>query len=132
MQWNAEYNAGFTTGTPWLMVNPNHAAINVSAAEQNPDSVLHFYRKLLRLRADNQTLIYGDFALIERDHPQVFAYTRTLGGEVFTVLCNMSGEDVALSKPISGECVLRNVSGEETQTLLPYEARVIKSIVEAM
>jgi len=92
--------------------------------------VLHFYRRLLRLRAESRTLIYGDFALIEREHPQVFAYTRTLGNEVFTVLCNMSGESAVLTKPISGECVLRNVSGEETQTLAPYEARVIKSIVE--
>ena len=130
MQWSAGENAGFTTGTPWLMVNPNHDSINVNAAEQDPNSVLHFYRNLLRLRAESRTLIYGDFALIEREHPQVFAYTRTLGDEVFTVLCNMSGESAALTKPVSGECVLRNVSGEETQTLAPYEARVMKSIVE--
>ena len=130
MQWSAGENAGFTTGTPWLMVNPNHSAINVTAAEQDPNSVLHFYRKLLRLRAESRTLIYGDFALIERQHPQVFAYMRTLGKEVFTVLCNMSVENAALTKPIPGECVLRNVSGEETQTLAPYEARVIKSIVK--
>ena len=130
MQWSAEQNAGFTTGTPWLMVNPNHSAINVNAAEQNANSVLHFYRRLLRLRADSRTLIYGDFALIEREHPQVFAYTRTLGNEAFTVLCNMSGESAMLTKPISGECVLRNVSGEETQTLAPYEARVLKSIIK--
>ena len=132
MQWSAGENAGFTTGTPWLMVNPNHAAINVSAAEQDPNSVLHFYRRLLRLRADNRTLIYGDFAFIEREHPQVFAYSRTLGNEVFTVLCNMSGEDAVLTKPVYGDCVLRNVSGEETQTLLPYEARVMKSFLETM
>jgi oligo-1,6-glucosidase len=69
MQWSAEENAGFTTGTPWLMVNPNHNSINVTAAEQDEQSVLHFYRKLLRLRANSRTLIYGDFALIERDHP---------------------------------------------------------------
>ena len=129
MQWSAGENAGFTTGTPWLMVNPNHSAINVNAAEQDPNSVLHFYRKLLRLRAESRTLIYGDFALIEREHPQVFAYKRTLGNEAFTVLCNMSGESAALTKPISGDCVLRNISGEVTQTLAPYEARVMKSRV---
>jgi oligo-1,6-glucosidase len=132
MQWSADENAGFTTGTPWLMVNPNHDSINVTAAEHDPNSVLHFYRRLLRLRADSRTLIYGDFALIEREHPQVFAYTRTLGNEVFAVICNMSGESAVLTKPISGESVLRNVSGEVTQTLAPYEARVIKSIVETV
>jgi oligo-1,6-glucosidase len=132
MQWSAEENAGFTTGTPWLMVNPNHSAINVNAAEQDTNSVLHFYRRLLRLRADSRTLIYGDFALFEREHPQVFAYTRTLGNEVFTVLCNMSGEDALLTRPIIGECVLRNVSGEDTKTLAPYEARVIKTRTEAV
>ena len=129
MQWSAGENAGFTSGTPWLMVNPNHATINVTAAEQDPNSVLHFYRKLLRLRAESPTLIYGDFTMIEREHPQVFAYTRTLGNEVFTVLCNMSGESAGLTRPISGECVLRNVSGEENQTLAPFEARVMKSRV---
>jgi len=132
MQWSAGENAGFTTGTPWLMVNPNHDAINVNAAEQDPNSILHFYRRLLRLRAESRTLIYGDFALIEREHPQVFAYTRTFGNEVLTVFCNMSGEDALLTKAISGECVLRNVSGEETQTLAPFEARVMRSIVELM
>ena len=62
----------------------------------------------------------------------MFAYSRTLGNEVFTVLCNMSGEDAVLTKPVYGDCVLRNVSGEETQTLLPYEARVMKSFLETM
>ena len=133
MQWSAGENAGFTTGTPWLMVNPNHTAINVTAAERDTNSVLHFYRKLLRLRAGSPTLIYGDFALIEREHPQVFAYTRTLGDEVFTVLCNMSGEDALLTRPVSGDCVLRNVQGDQNaEVLAPYEARVIKFRAETV
>ena len=128
MQWSAETNAGFTTGTPWLMINPNHDQINVTAAEQDHDSVLHFYRELLCLRGKHQTLIYGDFALIEREHPQMFAYTRKLDEEVFTVLCNMSDHEAVLTNEISGECVLRNMQGKvNAQVLAPYEARVIQS-----
>ena len=128
MQWSAEQNAGFTTGTPWLMVNPNYRSINVAAAEQDANSVLHFYRRLLRLRADNRTLIYGDFAMMEREHPQVFAYTRSLGNETFTVLCNMSAESARLGRVYTGECVLCNREGEgRTDALEPYEARVLRN-----
>jgi len=128
MQWSAEKNAGFTTGTPWLMVNPNYDSINRDAAEQNPDSVLHFYRKLLHLRSGSDTLIYGDFALIERKHPQVFAYTRTFENETVTVLCNMSAEAAMLEKTYAGKCILRNLGGEMlTDMLDPFEARVLVS-----
>ncbi|MPN55964.1 Oligo-1,6-glucosidase [bioreactor metagenome] len=89
---------------------------------------MHFYRRLLRLRAENRTLIYGDFAMIEREHPQVFAYTRSLGYETFTVLCNMSAEPAKLESDYSGECVLRNLEGDgRADALAPYEARVLKT-----
>ena len=127
MQWSAEKNAGFTTGTPWLMVNPNHDTINVEAAERDPESVLHFYRKLLRFRGERETLIYGDFALIEREHPQVFAYTRTRGGERFTILCNMSGAEASLTNPPAGDCVLSTLPQATANVLQPYEARVYQS-----
>jgi glycosidase len=128
MQWSAAENAGFTTGTPWLMVNPNHTTINVDAAEQDAQSVLHFYRRLLRLRANSRTLIYGDFALIEREHPQVFGYTRSLDGETYTILCNMSAEAAVPSASYAGECMLRNVSGEmQPDRLAPFEARVMRT-----
>jgi len=127
MQWSAEENAGFTTGTPWLMVNPNHTTINVDAAEQDEDSVLHFYRRLLRLRADSRTLIYGDFALIERENPQVFAYTRSLADETCTIVCNMSGEEAELTHEPAGEIVLANLPESKGIRLRPYEARVYRS-----
>jgi len=128
MQWSAEEHAGFTTGTPWLMVNPNYESINVEAAEVDPDSTLHFYRKLLRLRSAYQSLLYGDFCLIEREHPQVFAYTRTLGNEKITVLCNMNSETAKLEAFYPGECVLCNrEGGERTDALEPYEAQVRKT-----
>jgi oligo-1,6-glucosidase len=126
MQWSAKENAGFTTGTPWLMVNPNHEHINIDAAEQDSESVLHFYRKLLRLRADSRTLIYGDFALIEREHPQVFGYTRSLDGEAYTIVCNMSGSSALLSVAPNGDCVFSNLTDPSGSTLQPYEARVYR------
>jgi oligo-1,6-glucosidase len=128
MQWNAEQHAGFTTGEPWILVNPNHREINVDAAERDPDSVLHFYRKLLRLRSGSHTLIYGDFRFIERGHPQVFAYTRTLGNETITVLCNMSSKPAKLEASYPGECVLSNMEGDgRMDALEPFEARVFKN-----
>ena len=126
MQWSAKENAGFTTGTPWLMVNPNHEHINIDAAEQDSESVLHFYRKLLRLRADTRTLIYGDFALIEREHQQVFGYTRSLDGEAYTIVCNMSGSSALLSVAPNGDCVFSNLTDPSGSTLQPYEARVYR------
>ncbi len=127
MQWSAAENAGFTTGTPWLMVNPNHEHINIDAAEQDSESVLHFYRKLLRLRADSRTLIYGDFALIEREHPQVFGYTRSRDGEAYTIVCNMSGSPALLSVVPNGDCVFSNLTDSLGSMLQPYEARVYRN-----
>lgn len=124
MQWSAAENAGFTTGMPWIGVNPNYDQINVAAAENDNGSVLHFYRELLRLRAGNRTLIYGDFALIEREHPQVFGYTRSLEGDVCTIVCNMSGELATLSALPAGDCVFSNLSDCTGSVLQPFEARV--------
>jgi len=128
MQWSAERNGGFTKGEPWLMANPNYASVNVVAAERNPDSVLHFYRRLLRLRRENDALIYGEFVLTEREHRQVFAYRRILGQTEFTIACNMSGDEARLTSPLSGECVLGNLDGDALPGVLaPYEARVMKT-----
>ena len=128
MQWSAERNGGFTKGEPWLMANPNYASVNVAAAERNPDSVLHFYRRLLRLRRENDALIYGEFVLTEREHRQVFAYRRILGQTEFTIACNMSGDEARLTSPLSGECVLGNLDGDALPGVLaPYEARVMKT-----
>lgn len=115
------------------MVNPNHDTINVEAAERDPDSVLHFYRELLRLRGGSETLIYGSFALNERErmHPQVFSYWRRLGNESYAIVCNMSGAEAALSGLPAGECVLSNVMDHEGSVLQPYEARVYRHIRNA-
>ncbi len=96
MQWDASPRAGFTTGTPWLAVNPNHREINAEAAWADPDSVLHHYRRLIELRHTRPVVVGGDYRLLLPDHPGVFAYRRTLGEEVLTVVANLSGEQVRL------------------------------------
>lgn len=129
MQWSAEVNGGFSLGTPWIMVNPNYREINAEAAECDPDSVLHFYRKLLALRASSDTLIYGSFTMIEREHKQIFAYERTLGDETYTIVCNMSGKTCALSQELCGDIVLRNIDGRpDSSELQPYEARIYRLV----
>ena len=84
--------AGFTTGEPWIKVNPNHASINVVQALADPNSVLHYYRQLIRLRRENPIMVYGTYDLILDDHPQIYAFTRTLDDDRLLVILNFSGD----------------------------------------
>jgi oligo-1,6-glucosidase len=105
VQWDASRHAGFTTGTPWLEVNPNHGEVNAEAAWADDDSVLHFYRRLHALRHDVPVVALGDFRMLLPDHEQLYAFTRALdapsggpGGEgawerdELLVLVNVGGE----------------------------------------
>ncbi|MDT3428632.1 glycosidase [Paenibacillus forsythiae] len=76
MQWSGEPQAGFTTGTPWLAVNPNYTEINVEQALADPDSIFHYYRRLIELRKQHGIIVYGDYTLIAEENEQVFAYLR--------------------------------------------------------
>ena len=77
MQWDDSPNAGFTAGTPWLKVNPNYTVINAKAALEDPNSVFHYYRKLIALRKEYPVFVEGDFTLLEAEHPRLFVYRRT-------------------------------------------------------
>jgi oligo-1,6-glucosidase len=90
MQWDASPHAGFTTGTPWRPVNPNHTAINAAAAREDPGSVFHHYRRLIALRRSEPAVVDGDFTLLLADDEQVFAFTRRLGDVELLVLGNFS------------------------------------------
>jgi len=79
MQWSADDNAGFTTGEPWIGVNPNHDEINVETARADPDSIWHYYRELIDLRKQHDVMVYGHYDVLLNDHEEVWAYTRTLG-----------------------------------------------------
>jgi oligo-1,6-glucosidase len=94
MQWDDGPHAGFTTGEPWLAVNPNHVDVNAAAAVADPDSVFHHYRRLIALRHEHPVIVHGDFGMLVPEHEQVFAYTRTLGTSTLLVVANMSGDVV--------------------------------------
>ena len=101
-QWDDSANAGFTTGTPWIMVNPNNTQINAKEQLDRADSVFRYYQKLIGLRRnspDKDLIVYGKYDLILPDHPQIFAYTRTLEGKTLLAVCNLSGEGVKLELP---------------------------------
>ena len=101
-QWDDSANAGFTTGTPWIMVNPNYTQINAKEQLDRADSVFRYYQKLIGLRRnspDKDLIVYGRYDLILPDHPQLFAYTRTLEGKKLLTVCNLSGEEAKLELP---------------------------------
>ena len=99
MQWTAGAQAGFTRGTPWLPVHPNHLSINAEQARSDPDSVFHHYRRLIALRRELPVLVHGRYELLLPDHPRLYAYTRTLGEERLLVVCNFSAETLHFVPP---------------------------------
>ena len=133
MQWDDSANAGFTDGTPWLPVNPNYGTLNVAAQEGDPNSCLNYFRKMVKLRRENPVLVYGAYELLFREHPQVYAYTRTLGEEKMLVLLNFSAEAAELELPAdltTGEILIDNyetVSAEGAKvSLQPYQAVIYR------
>ncbi len=100
MQWDSTENAGFTSGTPWLKANPNFPFINVASQEDDPDSILKFYRKMITFRKENQCLVYGDYADMAPEHESLFVYQRWNDEEEFLVLLNFSDGEI----PVSIDC----------------------------
>jgi oligo-1,6-glucosidase len=131
MQWDASPQAGFTTGEPWIPVNPNHTEINAAAAVADPDSVFHHYRKLIELRHTEPAVAYGDFTMLLDEDPQVYAYTRQYEGTELLVVVNVSGEPAsAAGIPdtwAGAELVLTNAEPEPRGLELgAWEARVYR------
>ena len=92
MQWNGGKNAGFTDGTPWIGLPANYETINVEREEQDPDSILHFYRKLVRLRKEQPVIAEGTIQFLDSGNDKVMAYQRRLEDRIMTVICSFSGE----------------------------------------
>ena len=92
-------NGGFTTGKPWLAVNPNYAQINAAAQQHDPDSVYNYHRRLIALRSQTPALIYGEFKDIDPANAQVFAYTRTLSDQRYLVVINFSEQPLKYALP---------------------------------
>jgi oligo-1,6-glucosidase len=129
MQWDNSLNGGFSTGTPWLKANLNYATVNVAAQEKDPASVLNYFRKMVQLRKQEPTLIYGTWALVDADNPAVFAYTRELNGKKVLTLLNFkataatanTGLDLSKAKVLIGNYPQPSTNGQ----LRPYEAVVL-------
>lgn len=129
MQWSTGKNAGFTTGEPWIMLNPNYTEINAEAEEHDPDSILNYYRALIALRNATPALLRGGWRELLPESGQVVAYARELEGEEYTVLCNLSGESAELPCALSefGELVLSNMPADPAaKALQPYQAQVLR------
>ena len=135
MQWNSSENAGFTCGKPWIGVNENYKTINVEVEERDENSVLNFYKKLIKLKKSNEALIYGVYDLILEEDENIFAYTRTLNNEKFLIMANLTGENAKYmyekEKLNSKDLILNNYEVCEHKnltefTLKPYECRVYK------
>jgi len=103
MQWNATANSGFTTGKPWLKVNPNYTILNREAQEKDPGSCLNYFRKMVQVRKQNEALIYGKYTLLDKDNPAVYAYTREWKGKQFLIVLNFSEQNATYKTDLAVE-----------------------------
>jgi len=133
MQWDAKKNAGFSSETPWLPVHENHTTVNVAKQQNDHNSVLNHFRKMVALRKENLLLVYGNYEIIQEEHPTIYAYSRTLEDQKMLILLNFSEleSSIAMSSYNSANEVLINNYSElsvdkNTITLKPYQAVVLK------
>lgn len=136
VQWTKEKHAGFTTGEPWIAVNPNYKEINAETVIQDKDSIYHYYKQLIQLRKKNPVIVYGKYNVLLEDNEQIYAFTRVLGEEMLLVICNFSSEEPVFELPegilfTEKEVVISNYEVDPAEDissfhLRPYEARVYK------
>ena len=127
MQWTAGENAGFTTGKPWLKVNPNHETINAEAALADPESIFYHYQKLISLRKTYPVFRDGSFTLLCPEDEAVFAYTRDTQSEHLLVVCNFTGSEQPFELPEGYENAKTLLSNyrDKSSALRPYEAYIL-------
>jgi oligo-1,6-glucosidase len=136
-QWDESEHAGFTTGKPWLKVNPNYKEINAKQAVEDRDSIYYYYKKIINLRKNHPIIVYGEYELILPNHETIFAYTRSFENEKLIVITNFSGNTVQFTLPenvsiATPELLISNYEIDQNEDvssfeLRPYEARVYKS-----
>ncbi|HAB80485.1 MAG TPA: alpha-glucosidase [Glaciecola sp.] len=137
IHWDDSAHSGFTSGTPWIQVNPNYVEVNAAAQEKDPDSELNYFRTLNQVRKNNLTLVYGAYDLLLPEHTQVYAYTRTLDEDKILVLLNFSSDTVTLNIADLGGINIQqaqvllnnltelNIAGGQV-TLAPYQAVLMR------
>ena len=133
MQWDDTAQAGFTTGTPWIAVNPNYREINAKEQMEREDSVFHYYQKLIKLRKEHEIIVYGDYTLLLPDSEELYAYMRAYKGQKLLVVCNFAEKETGYEMPEelagrTGKVLISNY-GRETLapsvTLAPYECAAV-------
>lgn len=132
MQWSAEENAGFTSGKPWIPVNPNYREINAEEELSRPDSVFYYYQKLISLRHSSELIVYGHFELLLPEDPELFVYRRYLPDRELLVAANFSEREreyLPEERFLAGELLIHNMEGRSPQggRLAPYEAYVLEN-----
>ena len=130
MQWDDSPNAGFTTGKPWLAVNPNYKKVNAAEQVARADSVFNYYKKLIELRHKYEIIVYGHYDLLLAEDPELYVYTRELDGKKLLVVCNFSDNEREFMPDEefrNGEVLIQNYEGSDVfdGMLSPYEAYVI-------
>ena len=132
MQWNNQENAGFTTGTPWIKVNPNYVEINAEEEVKRADSVFSYYKKLIALRHQEEVIVYGHYELLLPESEELYVYTRELNEEKLLVICNFTDKEISYAVPdefVGKEILISNYEEQEIKqelSLKPYEAIVIR------
>ena len=134
MQWDDSDNSGFTEGKPWINVNENYREINVKAQLKDENSILNFYKKMIKIRKQYETLIYGSYDLILDEDEKIYAYTRTMNNEKFIIIVNLSHDEVkyCYDEELNyNELLISNYNVDEHDVikefvLKPYEARLYK------
>ena len=129
MQWDATAHAGFTSGTPWIKINPNYTEVNVAQEDEDSGSCLNYFRAMTKLRNDNPVLVYGDYELLLPDNEKVYAYTRELEGKKMLVVLNFSEEESHVDLPLNSDenqVLINNYDEVEILdkhlTLKPYQS----------
>jgi oligo-1,6-glucosidase len=129
-QWDNSANAGFTTGTPWLKVNPNYKIINEADENNDSNSCLNYFRRLTLLRKENAVLVYGKYTLLDKNNPSVYAYTRELNGRKLLIMLNFSARnaeaDTGLDLNKANVLVCNYANPSLSGNLNPYEAVVME------
>lgn len=134
MQWSDMVNGGFTTGKPWLKMNPNHTDVNAADNLTDENSVFHHYRKLIALRKEKEVIVYGDFEMLMPAHDKIFAFTRKDTNEELLVINNFSGDDVLLDQNFNynnKELILTNYP-EKSNRMTALEGGYVLSPYESM
>lgn len=133
LQWSDNPQAGFTTGEPWIKVNPNYKEINAKQSVEDPNSIYHYYRKLIQLRKQYPIIVYGDYQLLLPEHEQIFAYLRIYQDQKLLVITNFSEDNIPFELPVdvefsANDLLISNYEMNDNNfnkfILRPYEARV--------